>query len=88
MQLPYIAAVFTPNAFWQISPLFDYSINQTNTLVIRYNHTQASNVGGVGGFSLPTQTTENVIRNNQVQITETSVLGTVAVDVNAFSVPR
>ncbi len=83
-QLPYNSAVITPNAFWQISPRIDYAINQNNTLVIRYNHTQASNVGGVGGFNLPTQTTENVIRNNQVQITETSVLGTVAVDETRF----
>ncbi len=83
-QVPYNSAILVPNAFWQISPRIDYAINQNNTLVVRYNHTQASNEGGVGGFNLPTQEVQNVIRNNQVQITETSVLGTVAVDETRF----
>jgi hypothetical protein len=83
-QVPYNQAVLTPNALWQINPRIDYAINQNNTLVIRYNHTQASNTGGVGGFNLPTQTTQSAIRNNQVQITETAVLGTVAVDETRF----
>jgi hypothetical protein len=83
-QVPYNEAIETPNAFWQISPRIDYAINPNNTLVIRYNHTQASNEGGVGGFNLPTQEIQNAVRNNQVQITETSVLGTVAVDETRF----
>lgn len=76
--------VITPNYMWQISPRIDYAINQNNTLTVRYNHTQASNVGGVGTFNLPTQEIENVIRNNQVQVTETAVLGTWAVDETRF----
>ncbi len=77
-------AIITPNAFWQISPRLDYAISQSNTLVIRFNHTQASNLGGVGQFALPSQEIENAIRNNQVQITETAVLGTIAVDETRF----
>ena len=73
-----------PNSLWRINPSLVYAINQNNTLVIRYNHTQASNEGGVGGFNLPTQEVQNVIRNNQVQITETSVIGTIAVDETRF----
>ena len=38
----------------------------------------------MGGFNLATQETSNAIRNNEVQITETSVLGTVAVDETRF----
>jgi hypothetical protein len=83
-QIPVNTAYLTPNAFWQISPRLDYALNQNNTLVIRYNHTQSSNIGGVGGFALPTQETQSYTRNNQVQITETSVLGTVAVDETRF----
>jgi hypothetical protein len=83
-EVPLNSQIFIPNALWQISPRIDYAINQNNTLVIRYNHTQSSNFGGVGGFALPTQETESYIRNNQVQITETSVIGTVAVDETRF----
>ena len=83
-QVPYNAAYRTPNALWRISPRVDYAINQNNTLTIRYNHTQSSNEGGVGGFSLPTQETQSYQRNNNVQITETAVLGTVAVDETRF----
>jgi len=83
-EVPYNSAILVPNALWRINPRIDYAINQNNTLVIRYNHTQASNEGGVGGFALPTQETQNVQRNNEVQITETAVLGTVAVDETRF----
>jgi hypothetical protein len=83
-ETPYNAAVLTPNALWQISPRIDYQLNATNTLVLRYNHTQSSNVSGVGGFSLPTQETQGFIKNNQVQITETAILGTKAVDETRF----
>jgi hypothetical protein len=83
-EVPYNSAFRTPNALWRINPRVDYAINQNNTLVIRYNHTQASSEGGVGGFALPTQETQNVQRNNEVQITETAVLGTVAVDETRF----
>ena len=50
-EVAYNSAYRTPNALWQINPRIDYAINQNNTLVIRYNHTQSSNDGGVGGFS-------------------------------------
>jgi len=80
----YDSAFRTPNALWRINPRLDYAINPNNTLVIRYNHTQASNEGGVGGFSLPTQETQSFQRNNEVQITETAVLGTIAVDETRF----
>jgi hypothetical protein len=83
-QIGYNNAVLTPNAVWQISPRVDYAINPNNTLIIRYNHTQSSNIGGVGGFNLPDQQTQAITRNNQVQITETSVLGTIAVDETRF----
>ncbi|HWF07758.1 MAG TPA: carboxypeptidase regulatory-like domain-containing protein [Bryobacteraceae bacterium] len=83
-QVPFNAAIPVPNFVWQISPRIDYAINQNNTLVLRYNHTQSSNTGGVGGFNLESQKTQSWIRNNQVQITETAVLGTIAVDETRF----
>ncbi len=82
--VPYNQAVITPNLQWQINPRIDYQINSWNTLVVRYNHSSSSNVGGVGGFNLPSQETQSFNKNNQVQITETMVLGTVAVDETRF----
>jgi hypothetical protein len=82
--VPVNQAVVTPNAQWQISPRLDYAINANNTLVVRYNHSQSSNIGGVGAFNLPDQETQGYTRNNQVQITETAVLGTIAVDETRF----
>ncbi len=76
--------MLTPNLQWQINPRIDYQLNSWNTLVIRYNHSSSSNVGGVGGFSLPTQETQGFSKNNQVQATETMVIGTVAVDETRF----
>jgi hypothetical protein len=80
----YNAADRTPNALWRMNPRLDYAINQNNTLTIRYQHIQSSNLGGVGGFALPTQETDNYQRTNEVQITETAVLGTFAVDETRF----
>lgn len=81
---PYNLAVITPNLQWQINPRLDYQLNASNTLVIRFNHSASSNIGGVGGFSLPTQETQTFTKNNMVQMTETAVLGTVAVDETRF----
>lgn len=83
-QINYVSAYPTPNRFWVISPRVDYQINSTNTLVMRYNHVDSSTVGGVGGFSLPTQATQGTNKNNQAQITETMVIGTRAIDETRF----
>jgi hypothetical protein len=77
-------AVVTPNMQWQISPRIDYAINANNTLVMRYNHTQSSLLSGVGGLNLPTQDTQSYTKANTVQITETAILGTKAVDETSF----
>jgi hypothetical protein len=83
-EVPYVSAYPTPNRFWLISPRVDYQINATNTLVLRYNHVDSTNVGGVGGFSLPTQATQSAQKNNTVQVTETMIIGTKAVDETRF----
>lgn len=81
---PYNQAVLTPNLQWQINPRIDYQLNASNTLVVRFNHTASSVLGGVGGFALPDQETQTFTKNNMVQITETMVIGTVAVDETRF----
>jgi hypothetical protein len=78
-EVPYISAYATPNRVWRLNPRVDYQINGTNTLVLRYEHSDSSSVGGVGSFSLPTQATKGNNKSNQVQITETMIVGTRAV---------
>jgi hypothetical protein len=80
----YNAAIVTPNHLWMISPRLDYAINQNNTLIIRYNHTDSSNEGGVGQFALPTQETQSFTKGNTVQITETSVIAGKIIDETRF----
>jgi hypothetical protein len=82
--LNFNTAVVTPNRFWSISPRLDYAINQNNTLIIRFNHTSSSNEGGVGQFTLPDQEFETFQKNNQVQITETSVIAGKFIDETRF----
>ena len=77
-------AILTPNHLWQISPRLDYQLNANNTLVVRFNHTVNSNLGGVGQFNLPTQEINVGIKTNTLQMTETMIIGTKAVDETAF----
>ena len=74
----------TPQKFFVISPRIDYQLNASNTLVARYNFVDSSNIGGVGGFNLASQATTVAGKNHNVQITETAVLGTKAVDETRF----
>jgi len=74
----------TPQKFWVISPRIDYQLNATNTLVARYNFVDSSNIGGVGGFNLASQATNVASKNHNVQITETAILGSIAVDETRF----
>jgi hypothetical protein len=83
-EVPYIGAYPTPNRLLQLTGRLDYQLNATNTLVMRYTHNQNSNTGGVGGLALPSQLTNSVGKTNEVQITETAILGTKAVDETRF----
>jgi len=83
-EVPFNGVFPTPQRFWLISPRIDYQLNANNTLVVRYNHTANSTVGGVGQFALPTQETTQEQKNNTVQATETIIIGTKAVDETRF----
>jgi hypothetical protein len=74
----------TPTSNWGVEPRLDYAINSNNTLIFRYQHSTSSTIGGIGGFNLPTQETNGTTKNNTLQITETSVIGTKAVDETRF----
>ncbi len=74
----------TPQKFWAIGPRVDYQLNATNTLVARYNLFDSTSVSGVGGFNLASQVSNVESKNHVVQITETAILGTKAVDETRF----
>jgi hypothetical protein len=82
--LGYNTAIVTPNRLWTISPRLDYAIDRNNTLILRFNHTASSTEGGVGQFTLPDQEYKQFIKNNTVQITETSVIGMKFIDETRF----
>jgi hypothetical protein len=83
-KIPYNATYPAPSKSWSVNPRLDYAINQNNTLVLRYARTSGSSVGGVGGFSLPSQVTNGVNKSTTVQATETMVIGTKAVNETLF----
>ena len=77
--------IVTPNRFTTISPRIDYAINSSNTLVVRYHWTESTNQNaGLGTYSFLTQAENTATHNNTVQATETSVLGTKAVNETRF----
>ena len=83
-EVPYIGAFPTPNRLLMLSGRIDYALSPTNTLVMRYTHSVNTQTGGVGALSLPSQETMSNSKVNQVQITETSIIGTKAVDETRF----
>jgi len=67
------------------SPRFDYAINASNTLVVRYNYNRARvEDQGVGGFSLPERGFDTVSTNQNIQITETAILNSTTVNETRF----
>ena len=67
------------------SPRFDYAINQSNTLIVRYNYNRFRvDDQGVGGFSLPERGFDTVNTNQNIQLTETAILNSTTVNETRF----
>ena len=67
------------------SPRFDYAINPSNTLVVRYNFNRFRVTDqGVGGFSLPERGFDTVSTNQNIQITETAILNSTTINETRF----
>src|SRR5689334_5802043 len=73
-----------PSRRTTFSPRIDYQINQNNTLVGRYNYTRTTRVTGVGGFSLPSRAYNTEQTEQNVQLTETSVISKTIVNETRF----
>ncbi|MCU1265612.1 MAG: Cna protein B-type domain protein [Acidobacteria bacterium] len=74
----------TPNRRTSFSPRFDYQLNSNNTLVARYSYEHTKRIGGVGGFSLPTQEFSTSNTEHQVQLTETALINKKIVNETRF----
>src|SRR5215207_2174287 len=67
------------------SPRFDYAINASNTLIIRYNFNRFRTENqGIGGFSLPERGFDTVSTNQNIQLTETAILNPTTVNETRF----
>ncbi|HEV2686930.1 MAG TPA: carboxypeptidase-like regulatory domain-containing protein, partial [Bryobacteraceae bacterium] len=83
--VPVNEAVVTPQTRINLSPRLDYTINSSNTLVVRYQYfTAGFDKQGIGGFSLDTRAYNRTSSESTVQITETAVLSPKAINETRF----
>jgi hypothetical protein len=86
---PFSQALLNPTWRTTVSPRVDYQLTPKNTLIVRYSYAQrASDNNGIGQFSLLSQAYD--LRNTEqtVQVTETAMLGTRAVNEISFQYMR
>lgn len=78
-------ALVTPQTRTNFSPRLDLSLSPNHTLVARYQQGSTKNENeGVGGFSLAERAYNGSSQDKSVQVTETAVLGTRAVNESRF----
>jgi hypothetical protein len=82
-------AVVTPQSRTTITPRFDYAINPSNTLVMRYQWVRIGNDNqGVGDFSLPSASYNQITAEQSFQMTETAVLNPTMINESRFQFMR
>jgi hypothetical protein len=78
-------ALVTPQTRTNFSPRLDLTLSPNHTLVARYQQGSTSNENeGVGGFSLAERAYNATSKDRSVQLTETAVLSTRAVNESRF----
>ncbi len=74
-----------PTRRFQISPRFDYQINDKNTLVARYSFSRnTSENQGVGDTSLPSRAYESSSREHEFRLTETMIINPKTINETRF----
>jgi hypothetical protein len=82
-------AILTPQVRTNISPRIDYSINEKNTLTVRYQNTRSEfDKEGVGNYNLASQAYNQKSSENTIQMTETSILSAKAINEARFQYMR
>lgn len=87
--LGFNTAVLTPARRFNMSPRFDFAINNSHTLVARYSFfkNELSNQG-VSQFSLPERAFDVNTSSHQLQLTETAILNKTTVNETRFQFIR
>src|SRR5262249_30642058 len=68
-----------------LSPRFDYAINASNTLIVRYNYNRnRTDNAGVSGFTLPERGFDTISTGHNIQLTETAILNPTTVTETRF----
>ncbi len=82
-------SVPNPRTRTNLSPRFDYQISKNNTLTARYQyfHDTQDN-GGVGGFTLPSAGYDSTSSEHTLQISDSQILGSKAVNETRFQYIR
>ena len=87
--LPYNASVSNPRTRTNLGPRIDYQLTPNNTLTARYQYFRdTENNDGVGQFVLPSAGYNTYSDEHTVQISDTQVLGTRAVNETRFQYMR
>ncbi|MFN7934325.1 MAG: carboxypeptidase regulatory-like domain-containing protein [Bryobacteraceae bacterium] len=82
-------SVVTPQLRLNISPRFDYQLNDKNTLVARYHYSPIRNDNrGVGEFSLLSRAYDARDTEHTLQLTETAILSAKSVNETRFQMQR
>jgi hypothetical protein len=77
--------ILTPQTRMTIAPRLDYTINDKNTLVARYQNTRiGQDDNGVGSYNLVSQAYNTTNQENTVQLTETMVISPKAINETRF----
>ncbi len=80
-----VQSIVTPQTRMNFSPRLDYTINDKNTLVVRYQHT---NIGldntGVGGTNLASQGYKSTTTEDTIQATETAIVSPTFINESRF----
>ena len=77
--------IVTPQTRMTISPRIDYTINDKNTLIVRYQNTRiGQDDNGVGSYNLVSQAYNTTNQENTVQLTETMVISPKAINETRF----
>lgn len=82
-------SVVTPQLRLNISPRFDYQLNEKNTLVVRYHYSPIrSDNRGVGEFALLSRAYDARDTEHTLQLTETAILSAKAINETRFQMQR
>ncbi len=82
-------SVVTPQLRLNLSPRFDYQLNEKNTLVARYHYSPIRNDNrGVGEFSLLSRAYDTRDTEHTLQLTETAILSAKAINETRFQMQR